>query len=138
MNSAQRSRRKQYLEDAGRPADPPKPIPLSELRDVNGQLVPLVFRRPAEVEMQIRIVAGDYGVSPKMILYGGNRRACVVARRALIHRLYEKGYGISDIGRFLGMHHSTILYHLNRERPKLDRTTPGPVPYPDLSGEWAI
>src|ERR1700730_13025535 len=58
--------------------------------------------------------AAHRGLNVADVIYGGNLRDCVLARREAIKRLHDAGMGISDIGRHLKLHHTSVFYHLEK------------------------
>ncbi len=59
-------------------------------------------------------------------------RTLVSCRREIACALRKAGWSLQEIGILIDRHHSSVL---NLITPK--RQT-GPIPCPDLSGEWAI
>lgn len=68
------------------------------------------------------------------LINGRQFKRCVSARNATIVRLRELGLSLPEIGRWLGMHHTSVKAALDRER----RAEVVSMSVPDLSGEWAI
>jgi hypothetical protein len=71
---------------------------------------------------------------------GGGGRQAYRARLEIAQTLRSHGYSFPRIGACLGVHHTSIIYMLKRSTPSPPAlpASPEPVPYPDLSGEWAI
>ena len=99
---------------------------------------------PPKVRRVCDIAAADFGVTIQAILSGTKVGETSKARRQTIQTLKRQGYSTPQIGRWLGLHHTSIL-----AAAKLPAAKPGvvsrhptaepvDVPYPDLSGEWAI
>lgn len=61
-------------------------------------------------------VAAERGLSRAQLLYQSKSAARVSARREAINRMrHECGMSLPAIGKALNMHHTTVLYHLNRD-----------------------
>lgn len=83
--------------------------------------------------------AEAHGV-PVADLVGGNQSPRVVrAREALIGAMHDEGLAFAEIGRQLGMHHTSVITAKRRsDSRRAAYYAMGPIPVPDLSGEWAI
>lgn len=97
---------------------------------------------PPGIAIQIDLAARGYGVTVEAIMTGSRVGDTSRARAYLCHQLRAQKYTLPQIGRFLGMHHTSVLYVLRRPasgprsvRPRADTGEPA---CPDLSGEWAI
>jgi chromosomal replication initiation ATPase DnaA len=87
----------------------------------------------AKLSLVVRIAAEDAGVDPHAIM-GRSRSVHVTkARKAASIALRRMGYSLPEIGRALGVHHTSVYHAVRDDRPK-DFTPP----IPDYSGEWAI
>ncbi len=108
-------------------------------------MIPLPIERglnlPPRVRTVLNISASDHGTTTAAILGGSRLKHISAARRQAIHTLRRMGFSFPEIGRFLGVHHTTCIYAVKHHAPRGDFA---PVPqdntiqYPDLSGEWAI
>lgn len=58
-------------------------------------------------------VAREYGVSCADLTNGRRFQELVEARRECARRLYRDGLSVTDIGRVLKRHHSTIIHYLD-------------------------
>lgn len=96
-----------------------------------------VGRSPRENEI-IGIAAVRHRVSPLSILNGSHERPQVLARRDAAIALRQLGYSTPRIGRILGIHHSSVLYHLRQAPAGIPTSFDFNPDIPDLSGEWAI
>lgn len=78
------------------------------------------FRNPAVVKIQNE-VAKDYGMTRERMLFRGQSRGKVDARRrAMIRCRAELGLSTVEIGRAFNMHHTTVLHHLEHGDANLD------------------
>lgn len=98
---------------------------------------------PPKIKQHVRECAFVFGVTEQAIMSKSQVGETSRARRAVIQRLVLLGYSSTQIGRWLGLDHSTVIYHKGQPAatPRfkdLPKVTAGPVPVPDLSGEWAI
>lgn len=97
---------------------------------------------PRFVRETFERAAKQYHV-PVVDLYRSNGpRRNFPAKCAIAHNLRVQGFSLSQIGRFMGIHHTSVHYMLSRPRPSIAFLRPAKVelsiPFPDLSGEWAI
>jgi DNA-binding NarL/FixJ family response regulator len=94
--------------------------------------------RPKAVCEAIQIAARAFGLEPEAVLRRTNERQPVAARRYVAVQLRVRGYSTTQIGRVLGLHHTTVLYHL-QARPRCAPPRP-PIEWNgiDESGVWAI
>lgn len=90
---------------------------------------------PPDVLAIVKRVAELFGVKYQYILSGSSVRAVAHARHDVIRQLRQRGNTLSQIGRWLGLHHTTVHYYQKGVRPRPD---PREIKCPDLSGEWAI
>ena len=126
------------------------------LADDTGSHIPREIYAPT-----LHAVAAEFNVSPASILGPSQRQIFTQARREFCVRLNRTGrLSLSDIGRIMGRHHTTVLKLLRsakekaaaKERDAISRDarlrktliatnwqeeTLDPNA-PDLSGEWAI
>jgi hypothetical protein len=80
---------------------------------------------PPGVLSAIRRAAEDCGVESVLVRDHRCRlRDVVRARRQVCLELRRRGMSLAMIGRYLGLHHTTVLYHLRRGRAKPEA---GPV-----------
>ncbi len=100
--------------------------------DARGQ-GPDIRSLPGAVRRVIAIAAEDHKVSAGMILSKNREQPVVLARRQTCQILRRMGFSLPQIGRFLGIHHTSVLYAHQKLNPKRHELT-----VPDLSGEWAI
>jgi len=111
---------------------------------------------PAMKALFVKI--GDaYGVSlQEILLPGRSNRTVFKVRRLIALRLRAANMTLPQIGRYMNSHHTSVLYMLRSatEEEKQMVTSQlqkaeeqarrgnawkqGPIPVPDLSGEWAI
>lgn len=102
------------------------------------------FRLPREIETLIRRTAYQFSTTLEEIQSGIKPTNVMLARRSCIHKLRKQGFSLSQIGRWLRVHHTSVLYALQKPNPRSTGyfVEPEPadneVPCPDLSGEWAI
>jgi chromosomal replication initiation ATPase DnaA len=93
---------------------------------------------PAKVRRVVMFAASEHRVTLGQVLGSSKSTPIMRARRQAAQSLRAMGFSFSQIGRYLGKHHTTIQYACAMPAetgPDYDRT---PIPVPDLSGEWAI
>lgn len=93
--------------------------------------------RPARVEKALLSVAEQFAVQRDELLEGTKRKNVAQARAALCKELRAMGFTLDRIGLYLNVHHTTVhaaVYGRKGSREPWQ----GPIPCPDLSGEWAI
>ena len=88
----------------------------------------------------IKIVSEDYEVSVADLLSGRKFGKLPEARKACIDVLLRQNYSLSQVGRWLKLHHTSVAYYRNQGRKTVpDRLTNiEDITCPDYSGEWAI
>jgi len=89
--------------------------------------------RPKAVCEAVQIAARTHNLAPERILARSHERQPVAARRDVATHLRGRGYSLPQIGRALGLHHSTVLHYLQTAPSFLDEWTGV-----DESGIWAI
>ena len=68
----------------------------------------------------LRTVARDFWVSRHRIKRGERKTAVCLARDELCRRLYDQdGHSYPEIGKFLRLHHTSILMAVRRARGRL-------------------
>lgn len=83
--------------------------------------------------------AASHGAQVSDVLAGNQSPVTVRAREALIGAMYDTGLSFAEIGRRLGMHHTSVITAKRRsDARRAGYAALGPIPVPDLSGEWAI
>lgn len=94
--------------------------------------------RPSRVSDVIARVAHRRDIPAGLIVSnrrGSHEAPVVAARRECIFELRAMGFSLPQIGKYVGIHHSSVSYHLRDYRPpKLTFD----YPVPDESGVWAI
>ena len=70
-----------------------------------------------EVEELIDIIKNEFGVDIKKKT---RKQAYIDGRFVLAKILTDRGYGISDLGRITGKHHSSIIHHRNSANNLID------------------
>lgn len=63
-----------------------------------------------EIDELIDIIKNEFGAD---IRKKTRRQAYVDGRFAFVKILTDRGYGLSDLGKAIGKHHSTIIHHRN-------------------------
>lgn len=66
----------------------------------------------------LRRVAALYGVSLDDLVGSSRRPWLVKARRAAALAMLAEGMSVTEAGRFLGKHYTSILYYLGRAKAK--------------------
>ena len=89
---------------------------------------------PPKIRRILAIAAEDFGVTVQAILSGTKVGETGRARRAVCHMLRRQGHSLPQIGRWLNLHHTSVLHAVKQPISQKDHT----IPVPDLSGEWAI
>lgn len=90
--------------------------------------------RSRNAEVVLAAAARRHAVTVRELTSDSQVYRIVRARLSVIRDLHQMGFSSPEIGRVLGgRSHTTILYHLAKLQPIDDS-----IPYPDLSGEWAI
>ena len=98
---------------------------------------------PPRIMAVIRLAAIENDVTPDRLFEEGKLGGrAMLARRVAVCRLRAMGFSLAEIGRFMGLHHTSVLHHLKVRRRQLgigrtSKRDDDPV-IPDLSGEWAI
>ncbi len=69
-----------------------------------------------EVSEIIASVAMLHLMTSEQLLERRRHRHLIHARRDVILALYRRGVTVSQIGRVLGFHHSTVIHHLDRRQ----------------------
>lgn len=93
---------------------------------------------PPAVLRAMKCAAEDFNLSLPELL-NGKSDTKVKARRRCIQTLRRMGFSLTEIGRFMGRHHTTVLHALGGHSPRLSPEEQlASIPCPDLSGEWAI
>ena len=94
---------------------------------------------PKSIRIALTIAADEMGVRVADILGPSSARNIVQGRRRAIRHLRRMNLSYSQIARYLGLNHTTVIYHVRIDKGEAAR---GPrnftIPCPDLSGEWAI
>ena|SRR5271154_158165 len=120
---------------------------------------------PPRIKTLLSMICNEFGISFDSIRNGRDHRHVVIAaRRKAIFELRDMGFGRSQTGRYLGIHHTSVIHALacttppnkreeiafqNLRNALLERETSamllktytcpaGELPAMDLSGEWAI
>lgn len=93
---------------------------------------------PSRVQLIIRQCASEFAIRPEQLLGRGRRKTVTGARAMAVSRLRDIGKSYKEIGRYLGIHHSAAMYHVNGKKKPDERPIQGPCFIPDYSGEWAI
>lgn len=69
----------------------------------------------------VESVASQWGMTRATMLYRGKSNGKVQARRECIRRLRsELGMSYPEIGQIMNMHHTTVMYHLEKGPSKFD------------------
>ena len=80
---------------------------------------------PPPVASLVRHYANAHGTTVEAILRGCRTRRVGFARRCVIERLRAQGHTLQQIGRWLRLHHTAVMYHLGllkSKKPKHMRT----------------
>lgn len=85
-----------------------------------------IYTRPWEVDYVLREAADTHRTTVGMILARCNKWDVVAARYCAIQTLAGMGYSISQIARWIGKHHTTVMYALN-EAEQQRRIPPPPI-----------
>jgi chromosomal replication initiation ATPase DnaA len=93
---------------------------------------------PPHVLVVVKGVAKLFNVEFQDVLSGSRVRAVTQARHDVIRQLVERGNSQTQIGIWLGLHHTSVHYYANGRKIRNPRPDPREIPCPDLSGEWAI
>jgi hypothetical protein len=100
---------------------------------------PTMGKLPPRVRSAVRIAGDSFGVTPEAILSGIKVGKTPSARRMAIQILARQRFGQSQIGHWLGLHHTSVAYYISgKKRKTLEEIEAMQMPCPDLSGEWAI
>lgn len=67
------------------------------------------------------IVAAQFDLTPAAILGASREREIVVARHITMHIAHRHGVTMADIGRALGMDHSSVMHGIRRIKGEIDR-----------------
>ena len=105
-----------------------------------GQLVADRFRGlPPAIREMVRSAAEMAEADPLDVIRGNGRMSKQVAeaRRIAAVKLRHAGLSLPEIGRVFRMHHTSVMAMLRRQPAKCPIQS-REIPYPDLSGEWAI
>lgn len=105
---------------------------------------PWTYRLPPFVAAIIRCAAKVTGTTPRTILspkrtHVNKQKEVSLARRLIIRELaqHPKQFSTPTIGRWLNIHHTSVLYHLKGWTPPVLREPEPPILLDDLlSGEW--
>lgn len=116
----------------------------------HSELLPL----PPKVRKAIQIAAEEAGTTVSMLFGPDRHKKTCQGRRLAIRYLLRMEFSRAQIGRFLGIHHTSVLNHERRDimnaedtrgngltaawRSQIPPKAPVEIPCPDLSGEWAI
>lgn len=92
---------------------------------------------PAKVQRLLGVAAQEHGVTVGEILSGRQFAKLVDARHSVAVSLSKRGHTQQQIGRWLGIHHTSVCYALGHRKAKRIEEK-RQVPYPDFSGEWCI
>lgn len=77
-------------------------------------------------------MAFEHNLPEELILGRSQEQYIVQARHEVWRRLRGMNYTVSDIGRLFGRNHATVISALKEGGKNRE------IPFPDLSGEWAI
>ena len=83
--------------------------------------VPPIVRRQIPHNLPLPIanilweVAKMRGLTIAALLGGGRRRDISAARREAVLRICAHGHSLPQIGRWLRLHHTSVLYHLREQ-----------------------
>ena len=69
-------------------------------------------------------VCTDERTSLKELIEGGNHRALVDIRMRIAYRAREAGYSLSQIGRALNRHHTSVLHLLKKYKNEFPQSRP--------------
>jgi chromosomal replication initiation ATPase DnaA len=101
---------------------------------------PKIDKLPPAIFDLIKQVADSTKLSVGQIL-GPSRLAEICdARRTVARILASRGLGYAQIGRYLGVDHSSVFYMCNKRKPVRSAVHVEPEDFtqPDESGVWAI
>lgn len=98
--------------------------------------------RPPWVCTVIARAAAAHGTTAEMILTGHQERSVTAARWRAIGELRAAGYSLPTIGRWMRLHHTSVLNALQQmgkaKQPYQSTAPPHNYDEPDESGVWAI
>ena len=92
--------------------------------------------RPPYVCSVIRRAAAEHLTAPLTILRKSRRKNVAAARKQIVHELAALRVSTTVIGRWLNIHHTSVIYILRGRGPK--KFEPFDPSVPDESGVWAI
>ncbi len=72
--------------------------------------------RSVDVPEILASVAMLHLMTPTQLLERRRHHSLIEARRDVILALYRRGATVSQIGRVLGLHHTTVIHHLDRRQ----------------------
>ena len=95
---------------------------------------------PKRVRQAVTMAAEEFNVQVSDILGPSRARNVAQARRRACRYLTRMQFSSVQIANYLGINHSSVLYHRRIDNGRTGRgpSKPVEVPCPDLSGEWAI
>ena len=92
---------------------------------------------PPRVRLIVSAIAESHHVTAEEVLGGRSTALVVAARREICWQLANVLHiPASQIGRYLGIHHTTVLFHLGKIKKPAVKLSDWSVP--DFSGEWDI
>ena len=130
----------------------------AQMRERFSQHPLTIPQAPHRVRQVIETVCAFYDLSPRSLSRWGKQSAAITeARRSVVVALRELGLSFTLIGRYTGLHHTSVMYlwknrkcpareraqaanlgECPEERQKQERKEVGSEVWVDLSGEWAI
>lgn len=99
-------------------------------------------RLPRPIEVIVCETCEAHGLQPAVVLalgYGRNQKERVICRAEIAVKLRREGLSYPIIGRYLRMHHSSVMHVCRRYAAHFPPPLPPPAwdpDKPDLSGEW--
>lgn len=97
-----------------------------------------VRKRPPAVQRILEAAAASQSITLTMLMSDIRTRQATNARVVAARELRAMGFSYASIGRWLGVHHTTVVHYFHGRRIRVTMPVGGDLPYPDLSGEWAI
>jgi chromosomal replication initiation ATPase DnaA len=97
---------------------------------------PVALKRklPPKIYNLLCEVARQHDLSLTDLLTHSNAAILVNARAEAMQRLKDAGFSLAQIGRWLGLHHSTVIYHLAGLGARTRRADPEITP--DHPPQW--
>lgn len=128
---------KSELRQAKRPEKLPEPIPVNEMdirpevtrpRPPERERALATIRRETVVVTQrdhaqrvLSVIAYEFAISVAELKTGDGRRSFSVPRHIAFYLLYQVGKSLTVIGTMFGMHHTSVMYGINRVKDEMQK-----------------